>query len=69
MATAGAVIDFPVGHASAAVRFVGWRSRPRWSVVVYSAAEPPDKRALVIVDAVTGEVAETPYIEALGPDG
>ena len=68
MATAGAAIDFPVGHASASVRFTGWRSRPRWSVVVYSAAEPPDKRALVVVDAVTGEVAETPYVESLGSD-
>ncbi|MCI0679091.1 MAG: putative manganese transporter, partial [Actinobacteria bacterium] len=48
--TAGTAVDFPVGHASATLRFKGWRSRPRWSVVLYSAAEPPDQRALVVVD-------------------
>ncbi len=65
MTTAAAVVDFPIGHASAAVRFHGWRSRPRWSVLLYSAAEPPDRRALVLVDAVGGEVVESPYVEAI----
>jgi hypothetical protein len=65
MTAAAAVVDFPIGHASASVRFHGWRSRPRWSVVLYSAAEPPDQRALVVVDAVTGVVVETPYIEPI----
>jgi hypothetical protein len=60
---AGSAVDFPVGHASAAVTFRGLRSVPRWSVVLYSAAEPPDRRALVVVDAVTGDVAEEPYVE------
>lgn len=63
MTVAGAAVDFTIGHASAAVRFHGWRSRPRWSVVLYSASEPPDRRALVVVDAVTGDVVEEPYIE------
>jgi hypothetical protein len=63
LAIAGAAVGFPVGHASAAVTFRGLRSRPRWSVVLYSAEEPPDQRALVIVDAVSGEVAEEPYVE------
>lgn len=63
MTTAASAVDFPIGHASASVRFVGWRSRPRWSVVMYSAAEPPDQRALVVVDAVSGQIAETPYVE------
>lgn len=67
MTTAAAVADFPVGHSSASVRFHGWRSRPRWSVMLYSATEPPDRRALVVVDAVTGELAETPYLESLNP--
>ena len=62
---AGAAVPFPVGHASAALTFSGLRSRPRWSVVLYSAAEPPDQRGLVVVDAVSGEVAERPYIEAV----
>jgi len=65
--TACAEVGFPVGHASAAVRFKGWRSRPRWSVVLYSAAEPADRRALVVVDAVSGDVVEAPYVEAVEP--
>jgi hypothetical protein len=63
MTTAAAAVDFPIGHASASVRFNGWRSRPRWSVVMYSATEPPDRRALVVVDAVDGRIVETPYVE------
>lgn len=63
LSIAGAAVDFPVGHASAAVTFRGIRSVPRWSVVLYSAVEPPDQRALVVVDAVTGELAEEPYVE------
>ncbi|HJQ76201.1 MAG TPA: hypothetical protein VJ948_02955 [Acidimicrobiia bacterium] len=63
MTRAASVVDFAVGHASASVRFKGWRSRPRWSVVMYSATEPPDRRALVVVDASTGDVVEPPYTE------
>lgn len=63
LAIAGSRVEFPVGHASAAVTFRGWRATPRWSVVLYSAAEPPDQRALVVVDARTGEVTEDPYVE------
>jgi hypothetical protein len=64
---AGSNVPFPVGHASASVRFKGLRARPRWSVVVYSAVDPPDARGLVVVDAVTGEVVETPYYEPIAP--
>lgn len=64
---AGAAAGFPVGHASATVRFRGWRLRPRWAVVLYSAADPPDQRALILVDAITGEVAEDPYVENIEP--
>ena len=67
MTSAARAVDFPIGHSSASVRFIGWRSRPRWSVVMYSATEPPDERALVVVDAVTGEIAETPYTEPILP--
>lgn len=63
MTVAGGALDFPIGHASAAVRFHGWRSRPGWSVVLYSATEPPNQRALVVVDAVSGDVMEEPYVE------
>lgn len=67
MTAAASVVEFPIGHASASVRFVGWRSRPRWSVVMYAATEPPDRRALVVVDAVSGEVVESPYVEDILP--
>ncbi len=62
---AAAAVSFPVGHASAAVTFRGIRSRPRWSVVLYSADEPPDQRGLVVVDAVSGEIDEVPYVESV----
>lgn len=68
MTTAAAAVDFPIGHSSASVRFHGWRSRPRWSVMLYSATEPPDRRGLVVVDAVDGSIVETPYVEDIGPD-
>ncbi|MBW3666385.1 MAG: hypothetical protein KY394_02195 [Actinobacteria bacterium] len=63
---AGAVVGFPVGHASAAVRFAGWRSRPRWAVVLYSATDPPEERALVVVDGIDGRVADS-YRETISP--
>jgi hypothetical protein len=50
--------DFPVGHASASVGFEGWRARPVWNVLVFSAEDPPAKRGLVRVDAVSGEVRD-----------
>lgn len=67
MTVAASVVPFPIGHASASVRFQGWRSRPRWSVVLYSATEPPDQRALVVVDAVTGDIVEDPYLDSVTP--
>lgn len=50
--------DFPVGHASAAIGFEGWRARPVWNVLVFSADEPPSQRGLVRIDAVTGTVKD-----------
>lgn len=67
MTTAAAAVDFPIGHSSASIRFHGWRSRPRWSVMLYSVTEPPDRRGLVVVDAVDGSIVETPYVEDIGP--
>lgn len=63
LAVAAPLIPFPVGHASAAVTFHGLRSRPRWHVVVYSPEEPPSRRALVVLDGVTGEVRGDVYVE------
>lgn len=69
MTTAATAVDFPIGHASAAVTFHGLRARPRWSVVLYAASEPPDRRALVIVDAVVGEVVGEAYVEQIPAPG
>lgn len=63
LASAAVEAPFPIGHASAAVIFHGVRSRPRWHVVLYDAGEPPAKRALVIVDGVSGERIGDPYVE------
>jgi hypothetical protein len=64
---AGGAVGFPVGHASAVMRFIGWRARPHWSVVLYAASEPPDRRALVLVDGVDGSVIGEPYEERVAP--
>jgi hypothetical protein len=63
---ANRVTDFPVGHASAVVGFVGWRSRPVWNVLVFSADDPPSQRGLVRVDGVDGHVLDS-YVEPV-PD-
>jgi len=67
LSRAAAVVPFSVGHASAAVTFRGLRARPEWSVIVYSAADPPDRRALVVIDGVTGETIGEPYVEDVAP--
>jgi hypothetical protein len=49
-------VGFPVGHASAQLGWRGLRSRPTWRILLYSAEEPPERRGLVLVDGVDGEV-------------
>jgi hypothetical protein len=49
---------FAVGHASAQQVWRGFRSRPTWRVLCYSAEEPPLQRALVLVDAIDGDIVE-----------
>jgi hypothetical protein len=51
-------IGFPIGHASAQQVWHGLRSRPTWRVLCYSAEEPPERRGLVLVDAVDGRVIQ-----------
>jgi hypothetical protein len=51
-------VGFPVGHASAQQVWRGVRSRPTWRVLCYSTEDPPERRGLVLVDAVDGEVVE-----------
>lgn len=62
-------VSFPVGHASAAIRFDGIRSRPTWNVILYAAGDPPTTRALVLIDAVGGGVMGKPYEETLTEPG
>jgi hypothetical protein len=54
--------EFPAGHASAALNFQGWRARPIWNVLMFSADDPPTQRGLVRVDGITGEVIGS-YVE------
>lgn len=65
--TANREVEFPVGHASASVGFVGWRARPVWNVLVFSADDPPSQRGLVRVDGVDGHVIES-YVEEIEED-
>ena len=51
-------VGFPVGHASAQQVWRGIRSRPTWRVLCYSTEDPPERRGLVLVDAVDGRVVE-----------
>jgi hypothetical protein len=64
---ANRAIGFPVGHASANLGFYGWRARPIWNVLVFSADDPPTRRGLVRIDGITGDVVEQ-YDEAI-PQG
>ena len=56
--------DFPAGHASAALNFEGWRARPIWNVLMFSADDPPSERGLVRVDGLTGAVTGS-YTETI----
>ena len=49
-------VGFPVGHASAQLAWRGLRSRPTWRILLYSNQAPPDRRGLVMVDGVDGEI-------------
>ena len=64
---AAGLAPFAVGHASAAVTFHGVLSRPQWSVIMYSADDPPTQRSLVQLDATTGAPVDEVYTESV-PD-
>ena len=49
-------VGFPVGHASAQLGWRGWRSKPTWRILLYSAENPPTKRGLVLVDGTDAEI-------------
>jgi hypothetical protein len=54
LAVATRTLGFPIGHASAQLRWRGLLSRPVWQVLCYSADEPPSMRGLVQIDGVDG---------------
>ncbi len=58
LVAAQGAVGFAVGHASAQQVWHGLRSRPTWRVLAYSSENPPRQRALVLVDAVDGQVLE-----------
>lgn len=51
-------LEFAVGHASGQLSWRGLLSRPTWKMLLYSAEDPPSKRALVLVDGVTGDIID-----------
>lgn len=51
-------VGFPVGHASAQMGWRGLRSRPTWRILCYSTENPPERRALLLIDGVDGEVVD-----------
>ena len=63
LTAANRATEFEVGHASATLGFEGWRAKPVWNVLVFSADDPPSARGLVRVDAVAGVVLDQ-YTEA-----
>jgi hypothetical protein len=65
LSLAAPAAPFPIGQISAALTFHGLRARPRWHVLMYESSDPPHQRALVVVDAVTGERMGEPLVELL----
>ncbi len=58
LVAAARAVGFPVGHASAQLGWRGLRSRPTWRILLYSSEDPPERRGLVLVDAVDGHVLD-----------
>lgn len=55
---ASTAITEPIGHASAQLGWRGWRSRPTWRILWYSAEDPPTHRGLVLVDGFDGQILD-----------
>ncbi len=58
LVTASTQVGFAVGHASAQQVWHGWLSKPTWRILAYSAENPPRRRGIVLIDAVSGDVLE-----------
>ena len=59
LGAAAEAVGFPAGHASAQLGWRGLRSRPTWRILLYSNEKVPEKRGLVLVDGVDGEIIDT----------
>lgn len=55
---AALAVQEPMGHAAAQMGWRGWRSRPTWRILWYSAEDPPLHRGLVFVDGHDGEILD-----------
>lgn len=51
-------VGFAVGHASAQMVWRGWLSRPSWRILLYSSENPPNRRGIVLLDGVSGDIIE-----------
>ncbi|MEZ5323098.1 MAG: hypothetical protein R2698_13680 [Microthrixaceae bacterium] len=51
-------VGFAIGHATAQMVWRGWWSRPVWRLLAYSTENPPRRRAMVVVDGISGDVIE-----------
>jgi hypothetical protein len=49
-------VGFAAGHASAQLAWRGYRSRPTWRILLYSAENPALQRGFVLIDGIDGEV-------------
>jgi len=58
LVAAAGKVGFAVGHASAQMSWRGVLSRPVWRLLIYSNEDPPEQRAIAIVDGVSGDVVE-----------
>ncbi|MEA3217714.1 MAG: hypothetical protein QOJ19_3870 [Acidimicrobiia bacterium] len=58
LVAATAEVGFAVGHASAQMGWRGLLSKPTWRILLYSAEDPPTKRALVLVDGIAGGIID-----------
>ena len=51
-------LRWQVSSASAQMSWRGLLSRPVWRLLAYSDEDPPTRRAMVVVDGISGEVVE-----------
>ncbi len=61
-------IDFAVGYYSIALTFqfkLTSLLKPVWTVIVYSSENPPKKRTIIEIDALSGETIDKLYTENL----